>query len=49
MLGLQVSIDHKAQGRHGESGSLTIRYDRLEQLDEIIQRLSQEPAELEAL
>ena len=38
LLGLIVSIDFEAEG-----GSLTIRYNTLEQLDDILRRLSQAP------
>ena len=38
LLGLKVSIDIK--GRHG-GGCLTIHYQTLEQLDDVLQRLNQ--------
>ena len=38
LLGLIVTIDFEAEG-----GSLTIRYNTLEQLDDILRRLSQAP------
>ncbi len=40
MLGLRVSIDF-----HGEGGRLIINYDTLEQLDDLLSRLSQSPAQ----
>jgi ParB family chromosome partitioning protein len=36
-LGMKVAISH---GPGGESGTVTIRYDTLEELDEICRRLS---------
>ncbi|MGD9769251.1 MAG: chromosome partitioning protein ParB, partial [Pseudolabrys sp.] len=35
VLGLKVAIDHR-----GEGGSVTIRYSTLDQLDEVVRRLS---------
>ena len=40
MLGLRVSIDF-----HGKGGRLVINYDTLEQLDDLLNRLSQSPAQ----
>lgn len=40
MLGLKVSIDF-----HGKGGRLIISYDTLEQLDDLLSRLSQSPAQ----
>lgn len=40
MLGLRVSIDF-----HGKGGRLVINYDSLEQLDDLLNRLSQSPAQ----
>jgi ParB family chromosome partitioning protein len=39
LLGLKVTISFQGQG-----GSLTIHYQTLEQLDDVLQRLSQTPA-----
>ena len=36
-LGMRISIDHKPGG---ESGTLTVKYKDLEQLDEVCRRLS---------
>ena len=44
MLGLRVSIDF-----HGEGGRLIINYDTLEQLDDLLSRLSQSPAQKPAV
>ncbi len=38
MLGLKVTIDF-----HEEGGALTIRYQTLEQLDDVLRRLNQTP------
>ena len=38
VLGLRVSVDHSGTG-----GSVTVRYDTLEQLDDLLRRLSQTP------
>lgn len=40
LLGLKVSIELKAGG-NGESGTLTVHYDNLEQLDGVLRRLTQ--------
>ncbi len=43
LLGLKVSVDF--HGKEGsESGTLTIRYETLEQLDDVLRRLNQAPA-----
>ena len=44
LLGLQVTIALRGDGEEDERGSLTIHYDTLEQLDDVLRRLNHEPA-----
>lgn len=44
LLGLKVLIDVKSDGKGGRWGALKVEFKNLDQLDEVLQRLSQEPA-----